>query len=215
MASTPRGIRLNNPGNLRHGPPWQGLSGDQPDQDFAQFVAPHWGIRAMAKNLIAYQDRHGIHTIRGIISRWAPAEGQDHAGNSYSQDTDSYIRHIASRVGVLEDQWIDVHQYERMKPLVEAMILHENGMQPYTNAQIDKGLLMAGIEPPQKPAIKSRTVQGGTIAGVSTLMATAQPALPLAQRLADSAPLILGLIALAGIGYMLYARWDDRKKGLR
>jgi hypothetical protein len=33
MASLePRGIRLNNPGNLRHGDKWQGMVDDQPDR---------------------------------------------------------------------------------------------------------------------------------------------------------------------------------------
>ena len=28
----PRGIRLNNPGNIRHGDNWRGMAPDQPDQ---------------------------------------------------------------------------------------------------------------------------------------------------------------------------------------
>ena len=217
--TTTRGIRLNNPGLLRHGSPWQGLAEDQPDSEFCAFTQPKWGIRAMAVTLINYQDKHRIRTVAGIIARWAPKAGSDSQGNGYSNSTDAYTQFVADKVRVSPNALIDVTGYETMRRLVLAIIEFENARnQPYTPAQIDKGLMMAGIEPPEKPVIQSRTVQGGTAAGVATLtgvIGTIQPAMPLMGTLAENAPVILGLIALAGLGYMLYARWDDKRRGLR
>jgi seryl-tRNA synthetase len=58
---TPRGIRNNNPGNIRrNGDPWQGLAERQGDVEFFTFkTIPIYGIRALARTLIAYQDKHG------------------------------------------------------------------------------------------------------------------------------------------------------------
>ncbi len=51
--------------------------------------------------------------------------------------------------GPLEpDTAVDVHTYAVARPLVESIIRHENGRQPYPDAVIDKGLALAGIEPP-------------------------------------------------------------------
>ena len=45
-----RGLRNNNPGNIRHGSSqWQGMSAEQPDNAFIKFDDPVYGIRAIAK----------------------------------------------------------------------------------------------------------------------------------------------------------------------
>jgi hypothetical protein len=112
-----------------------------------------------------------------------------------------------------------------MRPFVEAIILHENGVMPYSAAQIDKGLLMAGVEPPQKPLTQSRTVRGGQVAGtagtvaaVAGIVSEVQPALPVIEWARDNigvALIVIGVAALAGVGYMIWARIDDKQKGLR
>ncbi|SDF04762.1 hypothetical protein [Rhodospira trueperi] len=144
--SAPRGIRNHNPGNIERGEKWQGraaLADMTPDQRaetrFAVFKAPEWGIRAIARVLITYQDRHGIRTVRGMIGRWAPAA---------ENNTAAYVRAVADRLGVAYDTAVDVHTYPVARALVEAIITHENGEQPYSDAVIDRGLALAGIEPP-------------------------------------------------------------------
>lgn len=128
-----RGIRNNNPGNIRHGTSrWQGMSAAQPDKEYVTFDSPLYGIRAMAKLLTNYASRYGLDTIRGIITRWAPP---------IENITASYIDNVSTRVGVLPDQKIDVTA--RMVPLVKAIIQHENGQQPYTDEQIDQGIALA------------------------------------------------------------------------
>lgn len=210
----PRGIRNHNPGNIRRSAdPWQGLSKDQNDAAFFQFAAAKWGIRALARVLIAYQDRHGLRTVRAIIARWAPpAENK----------TSSYVDHVAAQLGVGADEPLNVHDYRTLRALVEAIILHENGQQPYSAAQLDAGLVLAGVLPPERPLHASRTIRGGQVAAGATVVSVAvetvrglEPALPLAQRFVELAPLAAGVVALAAIGYVVWARIDDRRRGLR
>lgn len=140
----PRGIRNFNPGNIRHakGTRWQGMSANQNDSAFVQFTGPQWGIRAIARTLITYQDKHALRTIRQIISRWAPPS---------ENNTESYIRQVAARVGVAPDARIDVYDYRIMRALVEAIVRHENGPGPlpegswYGEGLINEGLHLAGI----------------------------------------------------------------------
>ena len=49
-----RGERNNNPGNIRTGSTWQGLSLQQTDADFCVFTDPKFGIRALAKVLLLF-----------------------------------------------------------------------------------------------------------------------------------------------------------------
>ena len=210
----PRGIRNHNPGNLRRSAdPWQGLAATQTDAEFFQFASAKWGIRALARTLIAYQDRVGLRNIKQMIGRWAPP---------VENDTGAYVRVVAAAVGVGPEERIDVHDYAVLRPLVLAIIKHENGQQPYTEAEIDAGMVLAGVEPPQRPLAKTRTVQGGQVAaGATVLGLTAEavrqvePAIPLLQSLLQVAPWVVGAAALAGIAYIIWARIDDRRRGLR
>lgn len=128
----PRGIRNNNPGNIRHGDSWQGLAPQQPDSAFCTFIAPEYGIRAMGKILLNYERRYGLNTVRGIISRWAPA---------VENNTEAYVQHVATTLGVAPDEPFDVAG--RLTVLVTAIIRHENGMNPYDAATVARGVDMA------------------------------------------------------------------------
>ena len=128
----PRGIRNNNPGNIRHGQKWQGLAPQQPDKSFATFTSPEYGIRAIAKVITSYDTKYGIRTVRGIINRWAPPN---------ENDTDAYVNAVADSLGVDPDEDIAVENH--MAELVAAIVKHENGQQPYSTAQIETGVSMA------------------------------------------------------------------------
>lgn len=128
----PRGIRNNNPGNIRHGDQWMGLASRQPDPSFCLFIKPEYGIRAMARVLINYQRRHGLSTIRGIIHRWAPPK---------ENDTAAYVDHVAGFVGVGPDEEIEVAKI--LPRLIPVIIEHENGQMPYSDEQIATGIQMA------------------------------------------------------------------------
>ncbi|MDD3181351.1 MAG: structural protein P5 [Alphaproteobacteria bacterium] len=213
-----RGIRNNNPGNLRRtDDPWQGLAETQTDKEFFVFQSPVYGIRALARTLIKYQDKHGLRTIRQIIGRWAPA---------LENDTVAYIKAVSASSGFGQDVELDMHKYEHLKAITLAIIAFENGQQPYTGAQIDKALLLAGIEPPARSLQHTRTVRGGKAATVATVglgalqavqdgLAPARDSLQMLVPYLDIAKWLLLAITLIGIGVMIWARIDDNRKGLR
>lgn len=130
---TPRGIRNQNPGNIRHSSaPWLGKAVKQTDAAFVQFTAPKWGIRALYRTLCTYQRKHGLKTIAAMIGRWAPPN---------ENDTGAYVMAVARAVGVPSDKPVDiVADKSAAAALVKAIIKHENGSQPYTDAQIMEGI---------------------------------------------------------------------------
>ena len=132
-----RGIRNNNPGNIRHGDKWEGLSDIQSDSSFCVFQSPVYGIRAMAKILLNYQNKYHLDTIEDIIARWAPPN---------ENDTQSYIKSVSAAVGVLPDDEISLNNKNVMMSLIKAIIKHENGEQPYSEEQILNGINLAGVK---------------------------------------------------------------------
>lgn len=149
---SPRGIRNFNPGNIRHakGVRWQGMAAVQSDTNFVQFNGPRWGIRAIARVLITYQDKRlaadgsRIDSVREIIERWAPAS---------ENNTDAYALTVARALGIDPDyQGLDVYNFDTMRALVLAIIRHENGLGPlpggqwYGESVVVDGLALAGVE---------------------------------------------------------------------
>lgn len=132
MSVVPRGIRNNNPGNIRRdGTPWQGLDLVQDDPDFCVFIAPEWGIRAIARILKKYK-LDGINTIAGAINRWAPPN---------ENNTSAYITAVAMACGVGQSECVD---FDLILPAMsKAIIQHENGMQPYGDDIISLGISLA------------------------------------------------------------------------
>ncbi len=214
----PRGIRNNNPGNLKKSDTqWQGLADTQTDGTFFVFKTPLYGIRALARTLIAYQVKHSLRTIRQIIGRWAPA---------LENDTVAYIKAVSASSGFEPDVELDMHKYEHLKAITLAIIAFENGQQPYTATQIDKALVLAGVEPPPRNLQQTRTVRGGKAAtaatvglgAVNALQDSLAPARDTLQTLVpylDVAKWLLLAITLIGLGVMIWARIDDHRKGLR
>ncbi len=214
----PRGLRNNNPGNLRRTTdPWQGLAETQTDLEFFVFKSPVYGIRALARVLIAYQDDHNLRTIRQIIGRWAPVS---------ENDTVAYIRAVSEETDFAPDVVLDMHKYEQLKAIVTAIIQHENSLQPYTVAQIDKALVLAGVEPPAKSLQRTRTVKGGqaataatvglgAIEAVNSAITPARDSLQMLVPYLDIAKWLLLAVTLIGVGVMIWARIDDHRKGLR
>ena len=127
----PRGIRNNNPGNIRGASfTWQGETG-RDSQDFVIFEAPVYGVRAMARVIETYREKYFLVTIRQIVERWAPDS---------ENNTESYIISVASRSGIGSDEYIEV---AHIPALIEAIIYHENGQQPYTAGLIQQGIDLA------------------------------------------------------------------------
>lgn len=134
---TSRGIRNNNPGNIRWGDDWKGLvpKDQRTDKSFCQFTNPEYGIRAMIIILRNYQRKYGLNTVTGIIKRWAPPN---------ENDTQAYINSVAQATGVSPDQKIDTSDSRFMMKLLQAIIKHENGSQPYSFDTFVRAVELAG-----------------------------------------------------------------------
>ena len=205
---TPLGIRNNNPLNLVHVPrnKWQGLADPPNEGRFCRFVSPVWGIRAAALNLIAYQDRHGLRTIKALVEKWAPIS---------ENDTASYVRSVAQRSGFAATTPLDFHSHNHLRPVIEAMIHFENGVQPYGNEVIDEGLRRAGVMASVRPLSHTTAGRGGQIAaastaanvGLETTMQTvesARDAVAQASLYVDCLKYALLALTIVGIGMMLW-----------
>lgn len=131
---TSRGIRLNNPGNIRLGVAWQGMADVQNDKDFITFKSSEYGIRAMARVLMTYANKYSIDTVRGVIKRYAPPN---------ENDTESYIDDVSTRSGINADEIIDLTDATVLNELIPAIIHHEEGLNPYTDTQIAEGIKLA------------------------------------------------------------------------
>ena len=130
--TVPRGIRNNNPGNLRCSAiDWQGQVGCDPD-DFCVFDTAEHGILAMCKNLHTYMTVHQLDTIRGIIARWAPTDD----GNKPL----TYAKAVAAYTGYGIDETLLV-DYVTISLLAGGICEYENGEQPY-----DLGLFIQAAE---------------------------------------------------------------------
>ena len=203
-----RGIFNCNPGNLRRSAdPWQGLAEQQNDPEFFTFVSMEYGIRAMARVLIAYQDRHGIRSIRRIINRYAPPT---------ENKTASYIDVVASRSGFRPDDEIDLHTYAHMRPLIEAMVEVECGRGHGIPAkQFDEGLRLAGIVDPTPKTVtqtvtQTHTGQATTLVAAAGVVGTAaSQAAPVLDTLGKLSPVVaVALIVVVAAGVILW-RWKQ------
>lgn len=114
----PRGIRNNNPLNIRIGNSWLGEVPNPSDSDFEQFVSVVYGLRAAFCILRRYIRRYHRDTISKIINAWAPAN---------ENDTALYISQVAKRVGIDPDTVIHYEDAETMYSLVQAMAIQECG----------------------------------------------------------------------------------------
>lgn len=128
--SLPRGIRNNNPGNIRHGDNWQGMKDVQTDNEYVQFKSAKYGIRAMAKILETYR-KNGVEYLVDIIYRWAPPT---------ENNTRAYIEHVEKQTGIFGNQKVLKSDYPK---LIAAMIKHENGFNPYPISKIQEGIALA------------------------------------------------------------------------
>ena len=97
----PRGIRNNNPLNIRRGKDqWQGLRAQQTDASFCQFESLDYGWRAAFYLLTrTYYHKYRLYTIRMIISKWAPPQ---------ENLTATYIENVCRLTGIPPDEPIGI-----------------------------------------------------------------------------------------------------------
>lgn len=128
--STPRGLRNNNPGNLRRSKDnWQGLAADQTDPEFFQFTDMAYGYRALMKTLQNYRRLYGLQTIRQLITRWAPPT---------ENDTEAYIRAVCRELQVPDSFAPDLDDRDSLCALAAAISRYENGV-PAVREDVERG----------------------------------------------------------------------------
>lgn len=119
----PLGIRNNNPGNLRFA---NQAGADPRSGSFAVFPNQALGLYHLARQMGLHYTR-GRTTIRSLIQVWAPPN---------ENNTEAYISSVAKQTGVGPDEAYDFQDTTVVKALMRAIIQHENGMMPYSDAQL-------------------------------------------------------------------------------
>lgn len=116
----PRGLRNNNPGNIRRNSDiFQGEVNPSRDKEFKQFKNMAYGYRAMYKILSNYYNKYQLNTIGKMISRWAPEN---------ENNTAAYVSLVSSYSGVGPDDLISFDR-EQMIRIVAGMSRVENGIE--------------------------------------------------------------------------------------
>lgn len=146
MTQQPRGLRNNNPLNIRRSPSkWLGevdsLKG-QRDTAFCQFSSLVYGYRACAKLLQTYQIKYKLYVLDKIIARWAPPHENntrayaDRVAKQMTQELGEPIS-VASLLDVCKDK-------ATLRALIVSMHLVECGQLPTTAERqaIDQALTM-------------------------------------------------------------------------
>jgi hypothetical protein len=117
----PRGLRNNNPGNIRiNNDLFQGEVRPSKDKSFKEFETMPYGYRAMFKILSSYYKNYKLDTIRKMITRWAPPK-ENH--------TEKYIKAVSDYAGIPADDPININDREQMIRIVAGMSKVENGVE--------------------------------------------------------------------------------------
>ena len=120
-SALPRGLRNNNPGNIRLSRTvWIGEIRPSQDKEFCQFSSMSYGYRALMKLLQNYRRKHGCQTIADMIRRWAPPS---------ENNTSGYIVDVCRQMQVPSSFVVDINDEDSMCALSAAISRHENGVE--------------------------------------------------------------------------------------
>lgn len=120
--TTPRGLRNNNPLNIRKSnQEWRHKIVPGSDKVFEQFDRIEWGIRAAFVILRTYLSRRvGLKTLPQIIARFAPAS---------ENNTEKYIAYVSNRAVIPLTEKIEIKNKNQVCRLLWAMSQYENGVE--------------------------------------------------------------------------------------
>lgn len=119
----PRGVRNNNPLNIRKGQNWKGEASVSLDRSFETFESLEFGFRAGLKLLRNYITGHNsthirYNTLFSIIPRWAPLS---------ENATLKYIKVVSALSEISPYEVIDPYDKNIMCQLAQAMAFVECG----------------------------------------------------------------------------------------
>lgn len=134
--SVPRGIRNNNPLNIRKGNNWRGERVNQKDNAFEEFESMAYGVRAGFILIKRYMSGYNglterFNTIEKIIRRWAPPT---------ENATQKYIDAVAKETGISPRLKLSFDDRRSMCAIVGAMIHVECGQ------TIDQSIIETGYD---------------------------------------------------------------------
>jgi hypothetical protein len=165
-----------------------------------------------------YRKKYNLQTVEDLISRWAP-----HSEN----DTRVYTLAVANYMDVSKDYRPNLDDPAEMEMMLRGMSLVENGRNgPYEGEWYTDLVWQQGVKLAVKPLSRSRTMVGGAVAGGATaasgLLDATLEVLPQAADAASTveyvwpeiAKFVLVGVAVLGIGFAMYARWDERRQGI-
>lgn len=116
----PRGLRNNNPLNIKIGNDWKGEVDVNTDGVFEQFTSLAYGYRAAFIILRRYIRKYGRNTIRKIVHSWSPDGTAIEA---------AYMGSVSKWSGVGLDDVIRFEDKTIMVAIVLAMARVENGVE--------------------------------------------------------------------------------------
>ena len=138
-----RGIRNDNPLNIRHGKSqWVGMREKQTDKAFVQFTERVYGYRAAFVLMRGYITK-GKDTIGKIIAKWAPS--------SDGNNTQSYINYVSRSTGIDASHVLRWEDKEELVEIVRSMAQMECGIIE-DKAIIEQGYEMVNLPP--TPSVK-------------------------------------------------------------
>ena len=128
MSTTPnasiRGIRNNNPFNLKKGSTWKGERPNQSDPDFEEFTSMEMGIRAGLKLIRNHITGFGgkrkpMNSIAKLIAVWAPPT---------ENNTVEYVRTVSRLTGIPKTRTIFPDDRRALLAIAKAMTKVECGV---------------------------------------------------------------------------------------
>lgn len=119
----PRGIRNNNPLNIRKGNTWKGERPIQTDKSFEEFTSMEYGIRAafilMRNHIDGFKGtRPKMNTIKKLISVWAPPS---------ENATAKYVAHVSTFTGIGANEIIRSNDRKALIKIAREMAFVECG----------------------------------------------------------------------------------------
>lgn len=114
----PRGIRNNNPLNIRIGNVWLGEVPNPDDPEFEQFVHMKYGLRAAFVLLRRYIRHYHRDTVSLIVAAWAP---------SAENKTRDYITAVSNLMAIDSHKKLCYEDKAEICCLIESMAYVETG----------------------------------------------------------------------------------------
>ena len=122
------------PGNIEKGLKWKGLADLQPDDRFAAFSTPEYGIRAICRLLRTYEKKYQIDTINGIVHRYAPPS---------ENPSFAYASNVSKWSGFGLHDKLKLSDPAVLAALAKAICRQENGIVPWDDAKFLAGAELA------------------------------------------------------------------------